>query len=103
MLRLDELVKTHVMDLRDASAVAAAVAEAQPEMVPHLMAQPQVHPSMIDLAESLAVNVLGTLHALDVLHAVPGSHAVLVVTTDKVYADLHAVMLRQITDDEALS
>lgn len=88
MLRLDDLVQTHVVDLRDAPAVAGAVAEAQPELVLHLTAQTSVQRSLIDPAESFAINVLGTVHLLDALRAVPTLKAVLVVTTDKVYADI---------------
>ncbi len=88
LLRLDELVQTRVADLRDADAVAAIVAAAQPDVVLHLTAQTSVQRSVVDPAESFAINVLGTVHLLDALRAVPRLAAVLVVTTDKVYADI---------------
>jgi CDP-glucose 4,6-dehydratase len=98
MLRLDAQVQTRAMDLRDAPAVAAAVAEAQPELVFHLVAQPSVHRSLVDPAESFAINVLGTVHLLNALRAVPCLSAVLVVTTDKVYADIPDGKARQEAD-----
>jgi CDP-glucose 4,6-dehydratase len=74
-------------DLRDADAVAGIVREARPEIVLHLAAQPLVRQSLRDPIESFAVNVMGTLHLLDALRHVDPPSAILVVTTDKVYAD----------------
>jgi CDP-glucose 4,6-dehydratase len=88
LLRLDALVHTGVADLRDADAVAAVVADAQPEVVLHLTAQTSVQRSLLSPAESFEINVLGTVHLLNALRVVPGLNAVLVVTTDKVYADI---------------
>lgn len=87
ILRLEEQIASWLVDLRDAGAVAAAVAEAQPELVLHLTAQPSVHRSLVDPAESFAINVLGTIHLLNALRTVPALRGVLVVTTDKIYAD----------------
>jgi CDP-glucose 4,6-dehydratase len=78
--------------------VAAAVTAVQPEMVLHLTAQPSVHRSLIDPAESFQINVLGTVHLLNALRAVPRLRAVLVVTTDKVYADLEDGRAHRETD-----
>jgi len=87
LLRLDEHVSSHVVDLRDATAVAAAVDRAQPELVLHLTAQPSIHRSLLEPAESFAINVLGTVNLLHALRTATSLRAVLVVTTDKVYAD----------------
>jgi len=87
LMRLDELVSSHFIDLRDAATVGAAVDDTQPELVLHLTAQPSVPRSLLDPAESFAINVLGTVNLLNALRAVPKLRAVLVVTTDKVYAD----------------
>ena len=98
MLGLDERVTTHAMDVCDARGVAVAVAEARPEVVLHLTAQPSVHRSMVDPAETFTINVLGTVHLLNALRAVPGLTAVLVITTDKVYADIPDGKARQEDD-----
>jgi len=87
LIRLDELVSSHFIDLRDAAAVAAALDDAQPELVLHLTAQPSVHRSLAEPAESFAINVLGTVNLLHALRTIPTLRSVLVVTTDKVYAD----------------
>jgi CDP-glucose 4,6-dehydratase len=88
LLCLDELVQTRVADIRDANAIATVVAEAQPDIVMHLTAQTSVQRSLVDPAESFAINVLGTVNLLNALRGVPRLAAVLVVTTDKVYADI---------------
>ncbi|MBI1172826.1 CDP-glucose 4,6-dehydratase [bacterium] len=73
-----------VVDLRDAAAVAARVAAVAPEVVLHLGAQSLVQRSYRQPVETWATNVLGTVHLLEALRALPRV-AVLVVTTDKVY------------------
>lgn len=98
LLRLDTLVQTRIADLRDANAVATAVAEAQPDVVLHLTAQTSVQRGLVDPAESFAINVLGTVNLLNALRAVPRLAAVLVITTDKVYADIPDGKSRQETD-----
>lgn len=87
LLGLQGQIDSRFADLRDADAVTAAVAEAQPELVLHLTGQPSVRRSLTDPAESFAINVLGTVHLLNALRAVRGLRTVVVVTTDKVYAD----------------
>jgi len=74
-------------DLRDSGAVVAAVARAAPEIVLHMAAQPLVRQSYRAPVETFATNVMGTVHLLDALRHAPGLRTVLVVTTDKVYAN----------------
>jgi CDP-glucose 4,6-dehydratase len=73
-------------DVRDAQAVREAVEKADPELVLHLAAQPIVRRSLVDPVETFATNVLGTAHLLDALRDCRRLGAVLVVTSDKVYA-----------------
>ena len=75
-------------DIRDAQAVAQAVARARPEIVLHLAAQALVRASYAQPLETLASNVMGTAHVLDALRHVDTVRAVVVVTTDKVYRNL---------------
>jgi CDP-glucose 4,6-dehydratase len=72
-------------DIRDPATVAAAVAEARPQIAIHMAAQSLVRRSYRDPAETFAVNVMGTANVLDALRAAGNLEAVLVVTTDKVY------------------
>jgi CDP-glucose 4,6-dehydratase len=74
-----------LVDIRDAPAVNAVVAEARPELVLHMAAQPLVRRSVREPVESFATNVMGTVNVLEALRATAGLRALLVVTTDKVY------------------
>lgn len=83
--RLAELV-THVEgDIRDLAALEAAIAEAQPEVVFHLAAQPLVRLSYAEPVETYATNVMGTVHLLDACRRVDSVRAVVCITSDKCY------------------
>lgn len=73
------------LDVRDEAAVAALVAEARPEIVFHLAAQPIVRTALARPFETVAVNVLGTIAVLEAARRTAGVRAVVVVTSDKVY------------------
>ena len=77
----------HLADLRDLAALQQAVAEAQPEVVLHLAAQPLVRRSYRDPLGTWATNVQGSLHLLEALKPLQHPCAVVMVTTDKVYAN----------------
>lgn len=83
--RLDELVGSHLGDVRDRAQLAAAFAYARPEIVFHLAAQAIVRESYDDPQGTFATNVLGTVNLLEAVRAAPTVRAVVVVTTDKVY------------------
>src|SRR5829696_2094090 len=74
-------------DVRDAAAVADAVARARPEVVLHLAAQPLVRRAWREPVDAFAINALGTAHVLDAVRSRAADAAVVVVTTDKCYAD----------------
>ena len=75
-------------DIRDAQAVAQAVARVRPEIVFHLAAQPLVRASYALPLVTFATNVMGTAHLLEALRGVDAVRAVVNVTTDKVYRNL---------------
>jgi CDP-glucose 4,6-dehydratase len=77
---------SHVCDVRYPDAFAIAVADARPEVVIHMAAQPLVRASFAQPAETFAVNALGTAHLLDAVRGREGMRAVVVVTSDKCYA-----------------
>ncbi len=72
-------------DIRDAGAVTLAVAEAEPEIVLHLAAQPLVRRSFAAPRETYETNAIGTLNVLEAVRACPSVEAVVVVTSDKCY------------------
>ena len=74
-------------DLRDLQALEKVVNDAQPEVVLHLAAQPLVRLSYRDPLGTWATNVQGSLHLLEALKSLGHPCAVVMVTTDKVYAN----------------
>ncbi len=80
-------VASHEVDLRDAGAVARVVAEAGAEVVFHLAAQPIVRRGYREPLLTYATNVMGTAHLLEAIRAHGTTRAVVIVTSDKVYAD----------------
>lgn len=77
----------HIADIRDAAAVEAIVANAAPEIILHLAAQPLVRRSYADPVETFSTNVLGTAHVLEAARKLTGLRAIVSVTTDKCYAN----------------
>jgi CDP-glucose 4,6-dehydratase len=72
-------------DVRDAAALAGAVAETRPEVVFHLAAQPFVRRAYRDPRTTFEVNVMGTVNVLDAVRLHDGVRAVVNVTSDKCY------------------
>ena len=96
--RLAELV-THVEgDIRDAVAFERAIADARPELIFHLAAQPLVRQSYADPVETYATNVMGTVHLLDACRRVDSVRAIVCVTSDKCYENREWVYPYRETD-----
>lgn len=74
-------------DIRDLPALTDAFAQSRPEIVFHLAAQTLVRQSYGDPLNSWSSNVMGTANVLEACRRTPGVRAVVVVTTDKVYAN----------------
>ena len=74
-------------DVRDAQQLTAALRQARPEVVFHLAAQAIVRSGYDEPVETYATNVMGTCHLLEAVRHTPGVRAVVVVTSDKCYAD----------------
>jgi CDP-glucose 4,6-dehydratase len=72
-------------DVRDADAVLRAMAQARPEVVLHLAAQPLVRPSFEQPRLTYEVNVMGTVNVLEAVRATDGVRVVINVTSDKCY------------------
>jgi CDP-glucose 4,6-dehydratase len=74
-------------DVRDADALASTVAAVRPEVVFHLAAQPLVRRSLRQPRDTYEINVMGTVNMLDATRRVAEVGAVVVVTSDKCYAN----------------
>jgi CDP-glucose 4,6-dehydratase len=72
-------------DVRDSAAVERALAEAAPELIIHMAAQPIVRLSYEIPAETFSTNIMGTVNVLDAARKQGKPCAVVVVTTDKCY------------------
>ncbi len=72
-------------DLMDLEALQRALAEAKPDVVLHLAAQPLVRRSYAEPILTFASNVMGTAHVLEAMRSVPSVRAAVLITTDKVY------------------
>jgi len=82
-------------DIRDYDRLAAAVAEAAPDVVLHLAGQVAVTQSVVDPREDFAINALGTFNVLEaVRHQAPAA-ALLYASTNKVYGGMEEVGIVQ--------
>lgn len=73
-------------DVRDLPALRTNLQDTQPEIVFHLAAQPIVRESYRNPLETFAINTLGTANVLEACRSAESIRAIIVVTTDKVYA-----------------
>jgi CDP-glucose 4,6-dehydratase len=74
-------------DIRDGAAVSASLSAARPEIVFHLAAQPLVLRGYREPVATFDTNVMGTVNVLEAVRGSSDVRAVVVVTTDKVYAE----------------
>jgi len=86
-LHLDDRIGHLVGDVRDEGALQRALVAHEPEVVFHLAAQSLVRPSYNDPVGTYATNVMGTVNVLEAVRHAPSVRAVVVVTSDKCYAD----------------
>jgi CDP-glucose 4,6-dehydratase len=73
------------VDLREARAVRALLADFAPEIVFHLAAQPLVRRGYAAPADTFATNVTGLIHLLEAVRATPSVRALVNATSDKCY------------------
>jgi CDP-glucose 4,6-dehydratase len=81
----DDLVQSCIADIRDLEKLKKAMADAKPEIVIHMAAQPLVRYSYANPVETYATNVMGTVHTLESIRSVDTVRAAVIVTTDKCY------------------
>jgi CDP-glucose 4,6-dehydratase len=73
-------------DVRDVPRLAAAVADARPEVIIHMAAQSVVKRGYADPVETYSSNVMGTVSLFEAVRRLGSGCAVVNVTTDKCYA-----------------
>ena len=74
-------------DVRQPKKLGAFVKKAEPEVVFHLAAQPLVSVGYAQPVKTYETNLMGTVYLLEALRQVESLRSVVVVTTDKVYAE----------------
>ncbi len=80
-------MRSEIGDIRDVDRLKNVFRSFQPEIVFHLAAQPLVPASYSNPRETFEVNVMGTVNLLEACRFVPSVRAIVVVTTDKCYAN----------------
>lgn len=78
-------IRSEIGDIRDFEHLQRVFAEAQPEIVLHLAAQPIVRESYKNPRYTYETNVMGAVNLMECVRANPCVKSVLNVTTDKVY------------------
>jgi CDP-glucose 4,6-dehydratase len=89
LCRMDELITSHIADIRNPELLSAALSDAAPDIVFHMAAQPHVRESYKNPAETFEINIMGTVHLLDAVRKASQKgipiRAVINITTDKCY------------------
>jgi len=85
LARVGEGMESIRGDVRDADAIARALAGCEPEVVIHMAAQPLVRRSFTEPRATYETNVMGTVNLLEAVRLNGGIRAVVNVTTDKCY------------------
>jgi CDP-glucose 4,6-dehydratase len=85
------VIAQHTADIRDRAGFARIVAEVAPDVIFHLAAQAIVLTSYLVPAETFDVNVMGTVSVLESVRTLARPCAVIVITSDKCYANREQV------------
>ncbi|MCX4273803.1 MAG: CDP-glucose 4,6-dehydratase [Acetatifactor sp.] len=85
MCHIAERMNSVTGDIRDLEHMKQIFAQAMPEIVIHMAAQPIVRESYKDPVYTYETNVMGTVNVLECVRHTPSVKSFLNVTTDKVY------------------
>jgi CDP-glucose 4,6-dehydratase len=80
-------VDHHIVDIRDYAALRSRLDAAQPDIIFHLAASSLVRRSYREPLETWRTNLLGSVNLLEALREAQANCPVVMVTTDKVYAN----------------
>lgn len=83
----DLLSGHYIGDIRDSENLKKVIARIQPDVIIHMAAQSLVRRGYSCPIETYDVNVMGTARLLDAARVLSNRCAIVVVTTDKVYAN----------------
>jgi CDP-glucose 4,6-dehydratase len=72
-------------DVADVSKISRAIKKIKPDIIFHLAAQPLVRASYREPIKTYRVNVMGSVAILEAVRHCSDVHAVVMITTDKVY------------------
>lgn len=86
------------LDIRDAEGMRAVFAQADPDVVIHMAAQPLVRESYRDPRVTFTTNVNGTMNVLAALNEAPNVAGAVIITTDKVYRNVNQIWGYRETD-----
>ena len=81
-------IRGNILDLENVKKIFH---EYEPDFVFHLAAQPIVRLSYDDPVETFQTNVIGTMNILEAMPTTPSVTGVVLITTDKVYANKETV------------
>ncbi|NVK15416.1 MAG: CDP-glucose 4,6-dehydratase [Rhodobacteraceae bacterium] len=85
-------------DIRNETALQAAMEAFRPEVVFHLAAQPLLRASYADPVGTYSTNVVGTVHVLNICRGLPGLRSIVSVSSDKCYENREQVWGYRKTD-----
>jgi CDP-glucose 4,6-dehydratase len=88
-------------DVRDPEQVAEVFRARRPEVVFHLAAQPLVRRSLLAPRLTYEINVMGTVNVLEAVRLGEGVRAVVIVTSDKCYANPDRGAAHRLFDEDA--
>ena len=83
--KIEELITSHIGDIRDLERLQTILHQIQPEIIIHMAAQPLVRESYKNPVETYAVNVMGTVNLFEAIRHTSSVKSVVNVTTDKCY------------------
>jgi CDP-glucose 4,6-dehydratase len=83
--QVNEIVTSHIGDIRDFEKLKGVLYKIQPEIVIHMAAQALVMESYKNPRETFEVNIMGTVNLLDVARITKSVKVIVNVTTDKCY------------------
>ncbi|APB33174.1 CDP-glucose 4,6-dehydratase [Gloeomargarita lithophora Alchichica-D10] len=92
------LIQDQRGDIRNLEAIRNAITLVQPEIIFHLAAQPLVRYSYQYPLDTFSINVTGTVNLLEAVRQCPSVQTIIVVTTDKVYANRNWIYPYRETD-----
>ncbi len=84
-LCLDDLVKSHIYDIRDKNEISEYVNDIKPDMVFHLAAQALVRRSYDEPHLTFETNVIGSLNLLEAIRKCDSVRSLVYITSDKCY------------------